>query len=175
MNPIPAAGLLIGILCSTWMFMMGFTGWYKDPAKLNLFFIVVLIVMGGLIWGLRRTAAQGRTYSGQVVAGSQMSLIAGLVIFASSLLFTTVAIPEYFDEVNAVSRQIMLKEGKTEAEVEQVLDAAAPTQTPLQNALVVSIGTVVRGIAAAALIAVWVRAPRESNLDVPPSSGSAAE
>ena len=64
MPPIPAAGLLIGVLCSLWMFMMGFTGWYRDPAKLNLFFIVFLILIGGLVWGLRRTAARGRSYSG---------------------------------------------------------------------------------------------------------------
>ncbi|HEY0874160.1 MAG TPA: DUF4199 domain-containing protein [Vicinamibacterales bacterium] len=159
MTPIPAAGLLIGVLCSLWMFMMGFTGWYKDPSKLNLFFIVIIILMGGLIWGLRRTAAQGRTYSGQVVAGAQMAFVAGLVIFVASLLFTA-TFPEYFDEVNATFRQMMLKEGKTEAEIQAMLDAAAPSQTPIWNALTVSIGTIVRGIAATALISVWVRAER---------------
>jgi hypothetical protein len=142
------------------MFMMGFTGWYKDPAKLNLFFIVFLILIGGLIWGLRRTAAQGRPYSGQVVAGTQMAFIAGLVVFAASLVFTGIAFPEYFTEVNAAARQIMLVEGKTEAEIQQVLDSAAPSQTPMRNALTVAIGTIVRGIAATALISVWVRAER---------------
>jgi hypothetical protein len=173
MPPIPAAGLLIGILCGIWMFMMGFTGWYKDPAKLNLFFIVIVILMGGLIWGLRRTAARGRTYSGQVVAGTQMALVAGLVIFVSSLLFTA-AFPEYFDEVNATFRQMMLKDGKTEAEIQQMLDAAAPAQTPIRNALTVSIGTVVRGIAAAALIAVWVRAERGPDPELPATNHRSA-
>src|SRR5690606_37874859 len=144
-------------LCSLWMFMMGFTGWYKDPAKLNLFFIVFLILLGGLIWGLRRTAAQGRTYSGQVVAGTQMSFIAGLAVFAASLLFTGIVFPEYFAEVNAAASQMMRDEGKTAAEIQQVLESAAPSQTPMRNALTVGIGTVVRGIAATALIAVWVR------------------
>jgi hypothetical protein len=32
MNPILSAGLLIGVLCGVWMFVMGFTGWYRDPA-----------------------------------------------------------------------------------------------------------------------------------------------
>ena len=159
MSPIPAAGLLIGSLCAIWMFMMGFTGWYKDPTKLNLFFLVIGIEVAGLIWGLRRTAAQGRTYSGQVVAGTLMSVIAGLVIIASSLLFTTVAFPNYFNEVNAISRELMVEEGRTEAEIQQVLAEAAPMQTPLRNALIGFMGTVVTGVVAAAMIAVWFRAP----------------
>ena len=81
MNPILAAGLLIGVLCGVWTFVMGFTGWYKDPAMASVFIAVVIpIEIGGLIWGLRKTAAQGRTYSGQVVAGTLMSAIAGFVI-----------------------------------------------------------------------------------------------
>jgi hypothetical protein len=31
MNPILSTGLLIGLLCGAWTFVMGFTGWYKDP------------------------------------------------------------------------------------------------------------------------------------------------
>src|SRR5688572_2710834 len=96
LNPILAAGLLIGVLCGVWTFVMGFTGWYKDPAMASAFFAVVLIEIGGLIWGLKKTAAQGRTYSGQVVAGTLMSIVAGVVIVGSSLLFTTVFFPDYF-------------------------------------------------------------------------------
>ncbi len=29
MNPILSAGILIGVLCGLWTFLMGFTGWYK--------------------------------------------------------------------------------------------------------------------------------------------------
>ena len=163
MKPIPAAGILIGVLCGVWMFMMGFTGWYKDPAKLDLFFLVIAIEIGGLIWGLRRTADDGRTYIGQVAAGTLISVVAGLVIICSSLLFTTVAFPDYFDEVNALSREMMVKQGKTEAEIQQILAAAAPMQTPLRNALIGFTGTVVSGIIASALIAVWVRARNGSH------------
>ncbi len=70
MPAILSAGLLIGVLCGAWTFVMGFTGWYKDPTMLNLFFVVILIEIGGLIWGLRKTALEGRTYGGQIVAGT---------------------------------------------------------------------------------------------------------
>src|SRR5215210_5384894 len=114
MNPILSAGVLIGVLCGLWTFVMGITGWYKNPVMLNLFFVVILIEIAGLIWGLRQTAAQGRTYSGQVVAGTSMSIVAGLIIICSSLLFTTIVYPDYFNELNAAQRAIMQQQGKSD-------------------------------------------------------------
>jgi hypothetical protein len=160
MNPIMAAGLLIGALCGAWTFVMGFTGWYKDPMMAAYAFlpVVMLIEISGLLWGLRRTARQGRTYSGQVVAGTLISIIAGIVIIVASLLFTTVAFPDYFNDLNAASRDIMVKQGKTEAEIADVLNAAAPMQTPVANAFAGFLGTFVTGVVVSAVVAIWIRA-----------------
>src|SRR5687768_15501192 len=158
MNPILSAGLLIGVLCGLWTFVMGFTGWYKSPTMLNLFFLVIVIEIAGLIWGLRKTAAQGRTYSGQVVAGTLMSIVAGLVIICSSLLFTTVAFPDYFSELNAAQREMMQQQGKSDAEITAAVEAAAGMQTPIANALAGFFGTFVTGVIASAIIAIWIRA-----------------
>jgi hypothetical protein len=160
MNPILAAGLLIGALCGAWTFVMGLTGWYKDPMMAAYAFlpVVMLIEISGLLWGLRRTARQGRTYSGQVVAGTLISIIAGIVIIVASLLFTTVAFPDYFNDLNAASRDIMVKQGKTEAEIADVLNAAAPMQTPMANAFAGFLGTFVTGVVVSAVAAIWIRA-----------------
>jgi TM2 domain-containing membrane protein YozV len=157
MNPIVAAGLLIGGLCGAWMFVMGFSGWYRDPQLLNLFFLVVIIEIAGLLWGLRKTAAQGRTYSGQVVAGTMMAVIAGVVIFLCSLLFTTVAFPNYFDEINTISRELMQKQGLSEPEITERMNAASTWQTPVMNALAGFLGTFVTGVIASAVIAAFLR------------------
>jgi hypothetical protein len=158
MTPILATGLLIGVLCGVWTFVMGFTGWYKDPVMVNSFFLVIVIEVAGLIWGLRKTAAEGRTYSGQVVAGTLMSIVAGVVIICSSLLFTMVAFPDYFDQVNAVQRQMLQAAGKSEAEIAAAIEAGAAMQTPIANALMGFLGTFVTGVVASAIIAVWIRA-----------------
>lgn len=158
MNPILAAGLLIGVLCGVWTFVMGFTGWYKDPVMLNAFFLVIVIEVAGLLWGLRKTAAQGRTYSGQVVAGTLMSIVAGVVIICSSLLFTMVAYPDYFSELNAAQRQMMQQAGKTDAEITAAIQGAAGMQTPMANALAGFFGTFVTGVVASAIMAIWIRA-----------------
>lgn len=158
MNPILAAGLSIGVLCGVWTFVMGLTGWYKDPVMLNAFFLVIVIEIAGLIWGLRKTAAQGRTYSGQVVAGTMMSIVAGAVIICASLLFTMVAYPDYFNELNAAQRQMMQQAGKTDAEITAAVEGAAAMQTPMANALAGFFGTFVTGVVASAIIAIWIRA-----------------
>ena len=158
MNPILNAGLLVGVLCGLWTFVMGFTGWYKDPVMVNAFLpAVILIEIGGLIWGLRQTAAQGRSYSGQVVAGTLMSVIAGVVIIGSSLLFTTVAFPQYFTELEAMQRQMLATQGKPAADIEQTIAEGRVTMTPMANAMAGFIGTLVTGIVVSAVVAIWVR------------------
>lgn len=158
MHPILSAGLLIGVLCGIWTFVMGFTGWYKDPAMVSVFFVVILIEIGGLFWGLRQTAAEGRTYGGQVVAGTLMAVVAGVVIIASSLLFTMVAFPDYFTELEAMQRQMLAAQGRSAAEIEAEVAAGKVAATPMANAMAGFIGTLVTGIIASAVIAIWVRA-----------------
>jgi hypothetical protein len=157
MNPILSAGVLIGVLCGVWMFVMGFTGWYRDPALLNLFFAVILIELGGLYWGLQQTAAQGRRYGQQVLAGTGMALIAGVIIIGSSLLFTTVAFPDYFAELEAIHRQQMTAEGMAPAEIDAALDARSAMFNPIVNALTGFVGTLVTGIIGSAIIGAFVK------------------
>ena len=157
MSPILSAGLLIGILCAVWTFVMGFTGWYKDPAMLNAFFVVIAIEIGGLIWGLLRTAAEGRGYGAQVLAGTMMSVIAGIIVVCASLLFTLVAFPDYFKEIEAAQRQVLEAQGRTAAEIEAAVRGNSPAATPMRQAMAGFMGTLVTGILASAIIAIVVR------------------
>jgi hypothetical protein len=159
MNPILIAGVAIGALCGLWTFVMGFTGWYRDPAMAKAFIIpVVLIEIVGLIWGLRRTAAEGRPYVGQIVDGTLMAVVAGVIIIASSLIFTMVAFPDYFAELEAAQRRLLVEQGRTPGEIEEAIRAGQTSATPMANAMAGFIGTLVTGILASAVIAIWVRA-----------------
>jgi hypothetical protein len=157
MNPILAAGILIGVLCGVWTFVMGFTGWYNDPTLRRAFFLVVAIEIGGLIWGLRKTAAQGRTYLGQVVAGTLMAVVAGVIIIASSLVFTTIVFPNYFADAEAAERRTLQAQGRPPAEIEEAIRATAAEATPMGQAMAGFIGTLITGILASAVIAIVVR------------------
>ena len=152
------AGLILGALVAAWTLVMGVTGWYKDPSHTAAFLLVIVIEVAGLIWGLRQTAAQGRTYSGQVVAGTLMSIVAGVIIIGASLLFTTVAFPEYFEEIAAVNRQVLQQQGKSPSEIEAEVAAWAKAQTPLRQAMNGFLGTFVTGVVVSAVVGIWIRA-----------------
>ena len=163
MNPVLAAGLLIGVLCAVWTFIMGATGWYKDPAMMRWFFLVIAIEVGGLIWGLRRTAAEGRTYGGQVIAGTMMATIAGVVIICSSLLFTTVVYTDYFAELEAMNVKVLRERGASESEIDRQIIAERASNTPMGHALLGFTGALITGIVASALLSIAIRGKRSTH------------
>jgi hypothetical protein len=151
------AGLVLGILVSAWTYFMGITGWYKDPALLNLFWIVILIQIGVLVWGLRLAAAEGKNYGSLIAGGTIISLIGGIIIFCGSYLFTSVVFPTYFDELRTLGEQMLKAQGQTDDQIKAALDAQAPMQTSFMQALFGFIGTVVTGPIASLVIGAFVK------------------
>jgi hypothetical protein len=149
-------GLLIGVSVVAWTFVMGFTGWFLDPALLNLFFLVIPIQIALLVFGLRSSAAENG-YGKQVLSGTVASLLASALIFGGSILFTTVAFPNYFDELRAVHSSMLEKAGKSPEEIRTEVEAMAATQTPLLQALFGAIGTIVTGFVSSLVIAAFAR------------------
>ena len=157
MNPIYRTGLIIGALVVAWTFVMGFTGWYRHPTLQALFWVVVVIQVVLLRLGLRPIAAQGRSYWGLVLDGTRMSIVASVLIFAGSMVFTTLVFPEYFSEVRKAYEEMLRAQGKSADEVRQLVEAAASAQTPVAQASFGAIGTVVTGFLASTLLAFFAR------------------
>ena len=159
MNPILSTGLLVGVLCGACSFVMGFTGWYRDASTAWIFYaLVITIEVLGLIWGLRRTAAEGRNYRAQIVAGTLMAVVAGVIVVAASLLFTMVVFPDYLTQVEAAHQEMLRAQGKSEAEMAEALLTLRETSTPMAQAMSGFVGTLVTGILASAVIAIWSHA-----------------
>lgn len=157
MKPVVTAGVVLGLLVVAWTFVMGFTGWYKDPALLSLFYVVILIEIGVLIWGLRKTAALGKRYGGQVVCGLAIAAVASVLIFFGSILFTAVAFPNYFEELREIQASMLQARGLAEEQIAAQLDLAKKLQTPVVNAVLGVVGTMVTGLIATLIIAAFVR------------------
>lgn len=159
MSSIMKAGVFLGITVIIWVFIMGFTGWYLDPA-LSLLFPLVATVLNiiAIIWGLRGTAAEGRRYGGQIVAGLLIGVIASVFIFFGSLLFTTVVFPDYFTELQALAPQYLAEKGMSEAEIQQAMEVNAVVQTPFWQALFGVVGTMVTSLVVSLITAAFVRA-----------------
>ncbi|HEX6851150.1 MAG TPA: DUF4199 domain-containing protein [Candidatus Polarisedimenticolaceae bacterium] len=160
MKPTVTAGVVLGILVVVWTFVMGFTGWYKDPAKLSLFYLVIVFEIGVLIWGLRKTAALGNNYMAQVLAGLAIAGIASVFVFCGSYLFTTVAFPQYFEEIRAIQSEQLKASGMPEDQIQGALEMAKAMQTPVVNAVMGVVGTMITGLLASLVIAAFVRAKK---------------
>ena len=157
MKSILKTAVALGLTCMAWQLVMGLTGWYLHPVLLNLFWIVILIQIGVMVWGLRLTAAEGRKYRGQVGAGVLMSVFGGVIIFFGSLLFTTVLFPHYFEDIRRVGEEVLKAKGMSDAAVKAQLDLQAPMQTPFMSALSGFLGTVVTGLVISLITAAFIR------------------
>jgi hypothetical protein len=158
MNTILKYGILLGVAVVVWTFVMGFTGWYKHPVLLNLFYVVIVVQIALLVSALKQTAAQGRRYAGQVMVGTLISMIGGVLIFGGSLLFTTVVFPNYFAEITAIQEQMLRDQGRSEEVIRATMEMAVKTNTPMASALAGFFGTIVTGLLASLVIAGMVRA-----------------
>ncbi len=160
MNTIVKAGLVLGVLVEIWTYLMGFTGWYRDPQLMNLFWVVIALQIAVLMWALKRTAAEGRGYGGQVGAGTLISLIGGVFVIVGSLIFTMFVFPNYFTELAAIQEQALRTAGRSDAEIKQVMDMTAKTSTPMVQACLGFLGTLVTGIVVSAIIGAFVKAKK---------------
>jgi hypothetical protein len=141
---------------AAWTFIMGFTGWYKHPGLLYLFWLVIPMQVGILLWVLRDLAPT-TGYGRQVWNGVSSSLLGSMIIYAASILFTTVVFPHYFQDLEALGRQVMARQGLSPAQIEAAVRAQAPMQTPRASAMAGAIGTVVTGFLTSLIAAVWLR------------------
>jgi hypothetical protein len=157
MNHIYKTGLLIGVLVAIWTFVMGFTGWYKHPTLQALFWVVVVIQVVLLRSGLKPLAVEGRSFWSLVFDGTRMSIVASVVVFIGSMIFTTVAFPEYFSELGKAYEEMLRAQGKPPDEVKQMVEAAMAAQTPVAQASFGAIGTIVTGFLVSMLLAFFAR------------------
>lgn len=158
MRPIVTAGIVLGLLVGVWMFVVGAAGWYRNPDMGWLFNVgAIVIEIGLLIWGLKQTAAAGRRYGGQVLAGLSICLIGGLIIVLVSLVWSGLVFTDVFDVMSDVAADRMADQGMGDQEIDDMLAATAFMRTPLAQALMGLIGTLVTGLILSLIVAAFVR------------------
>ncbi|NWJ40641.1 MAG: DUF4199 domain-containing protein [Geothrix sp.] len=158
MHPTLRYGVLLGLGVAAWTCIFNLLGWHRQPPLYLLRFILVVVAyqVALLIWALRATAADGG-YGRQVWAGVSISLLGSLIIYATSILFTTVVFPNHLQEAVAASRQLMAAQGLSPEQIEAVVKAQAPMQTPRASAMAGVFGTVMTGLFTSVIAAVWFR------------------
>jgi len=156
MHPTIRAGFLLGAAVAGWTLVMAKSGLYKHPTLFYLFWLVIPIQIGILIAFLRKSAPT-TGYGRQVWTGVSISLLGSMLIFANSYYLTSVLYPQYFQEVEALGRQLMAAKGLSAEQIEAAVRAQAHMQTPMASAMAGAIGTVVTGFLTSLVAAIKLR------------------
>jgi hypothetical protein len=125
---------------------------------------VIPIEIAVLIWGLGQTAREGRGYASQVGAGVLMSMIGGLIIVGSSLLFSVVVFPHSTQEVMAMREAMYRAANPPGPATDAILAQARRGASPVTEALQGFVGTVITGLLVSLVVSILarVRKPAES-------------
>ena len=158
MKTIIRGGVLLGVLVTIWTYIFGMTGMHRNMAAAMAFpLVATLLEVGVLVWALKRTAAEGRRWFGQVSAGTMLAFVAACVIFATSYFYVSSFHPTYFAEVNAAAATFYKAQGMDEAKIQSMMAAQAPYQTAVMQALMGFCATVLTGLVASAVIGAFVK------------------
>jgi hypothetical protein len=158
MKTIIRGGILLGILVTIWTYIFGLTGMHRNMGTALLFPLVATVIeLAVLVWALKRTAAEGRGWLGQVSAGTLLSFVAGCVIFASSYFYVTTIHPTYMSEVAQAGEAIMRSQGMDEAVIRQKTAEQAVMATPMGQAVMGFVGCVVTGFILSAILGFFIR------------------
>lgn len=147
MSSIVKAGVALGLLVGVFNFILGFAAVYKNPSISWLFQVgATLIEIGVLIWGLRMTAAEGRSYGGQVTAGLMMSVIGAVIILFASWIWSGFVFTDVFEFMEVAQAEAWAEAGIPAEQIETTLAQKAVFRTPFVWALVGSVFTVIFGL-----------------------------
>ncbi|NUN50463.1 MAG: DUF4199 domain-containing protein [Candidatus Brocadiae bacterium] len=150
-------GIVLAVLLAAWMYVVGFTGWYKHPTMQAMFWFVVLIQIVVLTCVIRGAARAGSGFAGRFLRGAGTSAVAAPLVFLNSLLFTQVVFPGYFGEIRAAQESLLRSKGLPEAEITEALKVAASMENPYLHAAFGAIGTIVTGIVVSLIVAAVVK------------------
>jgi len=73
------------------------------------------------------------------------------------MIFTSYVFPEYFEDIRAMTTQQLRTGGLSEEQIQTAVGLQSSTQTPFIQAIFGVIGTIVTGLVASLVIAIWVR------------------
>ncbi len=168
MKTIIRGGILLGILVTIWAYIFGLTGMHRNMGAALLFPIVATVIeLAVLLWALKRTAAEGRRWFGQVSAGTLLAFVGGCLILATSYIYVTQIHPTYMSEVHEAGLASYRAQGMDEAKIQQLTAQQAPYQTPMAQAVMGFVATVLTGFFLSAILGFFIRSKDPQPVAVP--------
>lgn len=152
------AGLVLGVLVVLWNAIVMGAGLFRDPSTAWVFWLVVPINIGVIIWGLRQTRFD-KGYGGQVLNGLVIGVVGAIVIVIGAYVLMTAVFPGYLDEVRVMQEEILAQQATTPEQRQVQQQALDFAMQPWLQALMGGIGTIVTSLITALIAAVWLKKP----------------
>jgi len=157
MKPILSAGIMLGVAAGIWMFINGFAGLYRNPGTAWVFPVVATVIeIAVIVWGLRQTARLGRRYGGQVLAGLLIAVVGAVLILGFSMMWAAV-FTDAAEVTAAMQADTWSDAGMSEDKIDDMLVKTEFMRTPLGQALLGSISTIVTGLVISLIAAIFIR------------------
>ena len=157
MSAVIKAGIALAVLVEIFSVVLILAGLHESaPMVAGIVFILVAIVLnvGCVFWGLKQTADNG--YGKQLLNGLLIGLVAGVLIFAFSMLNLSVLFPDYLDQSKTATiewlESMNIPQPQLEAQVAQI-----EGQSAMRQAVSGLIGTVITSLIVGAIISIFVR------------------
>jgi L-cystine uptake protein TcyP (sodium:dicarboxylate symporter family) len=137
--------------------LIAVTGLHTNPVVSGMLFLVVAVIANvGVIWWVLKQTASDSGYGRQLLNGLLVGVIAGVLIFCFSLLFTQVLFPDYMAESQDATIAWMESTGMPEAQLDAQV-AKLEAQTGWSQAIGGTVGTIVTSLIVAAIVGIFAR------------------
>jgi hypothetical protein len=153
-------GAILGLISILFVVVTYMTGdIYKGNVWLSVLSMVVSIaVLVYLVLSYRKTICGGYiTYANAFIYSWLTYIFAGVLSVAFMVLLQTVIEPNYMEKIADVQREILLKKGFSDSQVEQSMAMAAKFQTPLYIAIVGFLWNALVGLVICLITAIFVK------------------
>jgi hypothetical protein len=157
MNAVIKASVALAVLVEIVSVIWTVAGLHQMNPLLGFVYLVVVIVLnvGCIFWALKQTADQNG-YGKQLLNVVVFGLIAGVLIFAFSMLHLTLLFPNYLDEEGTVLIEFVegagLPADATQARIDQI-----EARTPVRQSASGLIGTFLTSLIVGAIVAIFKR------------------
>jgi hypothetical protein len=156
-------GAILGLISILFVVITYMTGdIYTGSTWLNLLGIAVSIAaLIYLALNYRKTVCGGYiTYGNAFIYCWLTYIFAGVISVAFMVLLQTVIEPDYMEKMADVQREMMLKQGLSDSQVEQSMAIAAKFRTPLFVAIAGLVGNALVGLVISLITAIFVKKDR---------------
>ena len=149
MPAILHAALLIAAGVTLVELILALSGWIVHPSLSYLAWLSLPIVIVASVGGVRGSAREGRDYAGQIIAGAELGITAGLLAAGITWLIHQVVAPATLADARALAEIRVLAEGGDAQAVANAVGLASPFGRALLRFVEVMLTSLVVGLAVA--------------------------